>query len=122
MKRSARRFTLIASVLPPTMASVTQMMTCQLGQPRAASTIAMYAKGRAKTVCSNLIASRKWRSAFNRMWRGLQPVLGPAPAHERAGLVAHDDLLRPRLTDAVRIRLLGRVDAELAAEAMTERR
>jgi hypothetical protein len=48
----------MAQVRPPAIATVTHTTVHQPGQPRAASTIAMKAKGSAKTVCSNLIASR----------------------------------------------------------------
>src|SRR3989442_13694393 len=102
------------------MAAVTQPTVRQPGQPSAASTMAMYAKGSAKTVCSNLMASSRWRA---RLTRGAsEAVVVPAARDEVAHLVGHADLVGPRLGDVVQRTLLGGVPAGLAAVAMAEGR
>src|SRR2546430_5197299 len=122
MKRSTTRLVAIAQVRAPTMAAVAQPTVHPPGQPPAARTIAIYAKGRAKTVCANLIASSTRATRF----RGRSPssseaVVLPAPGDELTDLVRHHDLLGPGLHDVVERALLGRVDPELAAESVAER-
>src|SRR6266404_5911172 len=126
IQRSTTRLVAIAQVRAPTMAAVTQPTVRQPGQPPAARTIAMYANGRANTVCSNLIASSRWRARPVRLtiWlsRASEAVVVPAARDEVAHLVGHADLVRPRLRDVVERPLLRRVHAELAAVTVAQRR
>src|SRR6267378_1426659 len=93
----------------PTMAAVTQPTVRPPGQPPAARTIAMYANGRANTVCSNLIASSRWRARLGGLTRASEAVVVPAARDEVAHLVGHADLVRPRLRNVVERPLLRRV-------------
>src|SRR6266478_3189086 len=66
------------------------------------------AKASAKIVCSNLMASSRCRA---RLPRGVsEAVVGPAARDEVAHVVAHADLVGPRLGHLVERALLG-VDA-----------
>ena len=53
--RSAIRLKVIAALLAPTMAATIQNVCQSVGKPFDASNAPMNAKGRAKSVCSNLI-------------------------------------------------------------------
>ena len=59
---SAMRLKVMAQVRAPTMARSTQKNTRRLGRPRAARKAPMRAKGRANTVCWNLIISSRMAS------------------------------------------------------------
>ena len=58
MFRSAQRLNPMAAERAPTMATETHSTVRSDGSPSAASTMPVNAKGRANTVCSNLIISR----------------------------------------------------------------
>ena len=57
---SAHRLKAMAAERAVTMHTTIQTSCIGCGQPRAASTVAVSAKGRAKTECSHLIISRVW--------------------------------------------------------------
>jgi len=64
---SISRFNPIAAVRAPTIAIRIQNAWYRVGRPRAASSAAVNANGRANTVCANLIISRKIFTRPNRL-------------------------------------------------------
>src|SRR5262245_35961425 len=82
--RSAIRLKAIAALRAPTIAARIQPVCPMVGSPLRASSTAMNAKGKAKTVCSNLIMSSVMRNFCRTKAR--------LPARERLSLT-HYDLL-----------------------------
>src|SRR2546430_11233684 len=125
IQRSTTRLVAIAQVRAPIVAAVTKPTVRQPGPPPAARTIAMYANGRANTVCSNLIASSRWRARLVlpevELTRASEAVVVPAARDEVARLVGHADLVRPRLPDVVERPLPPRLNAQLAAVTLAQR-